>query len=51
MNTYFHLWEEVGESVHRICAKTVTLFKCPRAVRALAWEKGKADFQSLQVVI
>ena len=37
-------WEEVGRSVHRICARIVVLFWCPGAVRALAWEKKRADF-------
>lgn len=37
--------------VHRICARIVMLFRCPGAVGALVWEKGKSDFQSLQMVI
>lgn len=37
-------WEEVGRSVHRICARIVMFFWCPGAVRALVWEKERADF-------
>jgi len=29
-------WEEMGRSVHRICARIVMLFWCPGAVRGLA---------------